>query len=86
MDIPAVWLTKEVVAAWHAPMRTDRSGQLIYSDLAIETSLALGLVLRLALRQTAGALRSIVGLLGKEIKVPDHITFSRRRAGLTILP
>ncbi len=81
-----VWLTEEAVTAWHSPKRTGRGGQRVYSDLAIETGLALRLVLRLALRQTEGALRSIVGLLGAVIKVPDHTTFSRRSARLSILP
>jgi len=81
-----VWLTEEAVAAWHAPMRSARGGQRVYSDLAIETALALRLVLHLALRQTEGALRSLARLLGATIKVPDHTTFSRRSAGLTILP
>ncbi len=58
-----VWLTEEAVTAWHSPRRTGRGGQRIYSDLAIETGLALRVVLRLALRQTEGALHSIAGLL-----------------------
>jgi transposase len=81
-----VWLTEEAVTAWRAPKRAGRGGQRVYSDLAIETGLALRLVLRLALRQTEGALRSIAGLLGAAIMVPDHTTFSRRSARLTILP
>jgi len=55
-------------------------------DLAIETGLALRLVLHLPLRQTEGALRSIADLLGVEIRIPDHTTFSRRGGGLMILP
>src|ERR1019366_7030918 len=35
---------------------------------------------------TEGALRSIADLLGAEIRIPDHTTFSRRSGGLTILP
>ena len=81
-----VWLTEEAIAAWHAPLSSKRGGQPIYSDLAIETGLALRLVLHLPLRQTEGALRSIIGLLKGAIKVPDHTTFSRRSAGLAILP
>jgi transposase len=81
-----VWLTEEAVAAWHAPASGKRGGQPVYSDLAIETALALRLVLHLPLRQTEGALRSIINLLGVTIKVPDHTTFSRRSAGLAILP
>jgi transposase len=81
-----VWLTEEAVAAWHAPLSGKRGGQPIYSDLAIETALALRLVLHLPLRQTEGALRSIISLLKVAIKVPDHTTFSRRSSGLAILP
>ena len=72
--------------AWHAPATGRRGGQPVYSDLAIETGLALRLVLHQPLRQTEGALRSIADLLGAEIGIPDHATFSRRNGGLTILP
>jgi hypothetical protein len=81
-----VWLTEEAVAAWHAPLSGKRGGQPVYSDPAIETGLALRLVLHLPLCQTEGALRSIIGMLGATIKVPDHTIFSRRSAGLAILP
>jgi transposase len=81
-----VWVAEEAVAAWHAPATGRRGGQPVYSDLAIETGLALRLVLHQPLRQTEGALRSIADLLGAEIRIPDHTTFSRRSGGLTILP
>ena len=81
-----IWVTEEAVAAWHAPATGKRGGQTIYSDIAIETGLALRLVLHQPLRQTEGALRSIVGLLGVDIKIPDHTTFSRRGGRLMILP
>jgi hypothetical protein len=50
-----VWVTDEAIAAWHAPATGKRGGQLTYSDLAIETGLALRLVLRLGLRQIGDA-------------------------------
>lgn len=81
-----VWVTEEAVAAWHAPATGKRGGQPIYSDLAIETGLALRLVLHQPLRQTEGALRSIAGLLGVGSRIPDHTTFSRRGGSLMILP
>jgi hypothetical protein len=80
-----VWVTDEAIAAWHAPATGKRGGQLTYSDLAIETGLALRLVLRLGLRQIEGTLGSIAHLLGADIKIPDHTTFSRRGDGLTPL-
>jgi hypothetical protein len=81
-----VWFTDEAVAAWRAPATGERGGQAIYSDIAIETGLALRLVLHQPLRQTEGALRSIADLLGVRIKIPDHTTLSRRGGGLRILP
>ena len=80
-----VWFTDEAVAAWHAPATGERGGQPIYSDIAIETGLALRLVLHQPLRQTEGTLRSIAELLGAR-RIPDHTTFSRRSGGLRILP
>jgi hypothetical protein len=80
-----IWVTEEAVAGWHAPATGKRGGQPVYSDLAIETGLALKLVLRRGLRQIEGMLGSIAYLLGIDIKIPDHTTFSRRGDGLTIL-
>jgi transposase len=81
-----IWLTEEAVAAWHAPATGERGGQLVYSAMAIETSLALRLVFHQPLRQTEGLLRSIADLLGINIAIPDHTTLNRRGGGLTILP
>jgi len=81
-----VWFTDDAMKAWYAPATGKRGGQPIYSDIAIETELALRLVLHQPLRQTEGALRSIADLLGVQIRIPDHTTFSRRGGGLTILP
>ena len=39
-----VWVTEEAIAAWHAPATGKRGGQPVYSDLAIETGLALRLI------------------------------------------
>src|SRR6202790_4760481 len=80
-----VWLTDEAIAGWHATSIRKRGGQPVYSDLAIETGLALRLVLRLGLRQIEGTLGSIAHLLGVDIRIPDHTTFSRRGDGLTLL-
>jgi transposase len=81
-----VWLTEEAVSAWHAPATGERGDQAVYADIAIETGLALRLVLHQPLRQTEGALRSIAALLGVQIRIPDHTTFSRRGSGLKVLP
>jgi hypothetical protein len=36
-----IWFTEDAIAAWRAAPRTTPGGQARYSDLAIETSLAL---------------------------------------------
>lgn len=41
-----LWITPEALSSWQAPKRKTRGGQPRYSDLAIQTSLTLGLVLK----------------------------------------
>src|SRR3954463_4815634 len=80
-----LWVTEEALAAWHAPVTGKRGGQPVYADVAIETGLALRLVFHQPLRHTEGAMRSIIGLLGLDLPIPDHTTFSRRGGGVTVL-
>lgn len=66
--------------------RTGRQGRpQAYADLAVETGLLLRLAFARPWRQTEGLQRSIVGLLGLELTVPDHITFSRRSINLRVV-
>jgi DDE family transposase len=79
-----VWVTPEALAAWHPP-RTGRPGRSPrYAAIAIETGHLLRLAFGRPWRQTEGLLRSLATLLGVEIGVPDHTTFSRRSPGLTL--
>ncbi len=73
-----LWLDRDAVAGWTAPRRRTPGGQPCYSDLAIELVLTLRLVFHLALRQAERFARSMVALLGLELRVPDHTTLSRR--------
>ena len=73
-----VWITPEALSLWQAPKRMTRGGQQRYSDLAIETTLMLGMVFGLRLRQTEGLLTSVLQLMGLDLAVPDHTTLSRR--------
>lgn len=73
-----LWMTPEALSSWQAPKRTTRGGQPRYSDLAIETTLTLGLVFGLRLRQTEGFMTSVLKLIGLDLGVPDHATLSRR--------
>ena len=72
-----LWITPEALSSWQAPKRTTRGGQPLYSDLAIETALTLGVVFGLRLRQTEGLLASVLKLMGLDLTVPDHTTLSR---------
>jgi hypothetical protein len=38
-----LWITPEALASWAAPRRKTRGGQPLYSDLAVETTLMLGM-------------------------------------------
>src|SRR4051794_40550388 len=65
-----VWVTPEALAAWHPPKTGRRGRSRTYSEIAIETG---------------HLLRSLATLLGLDIGVPDHTTFSRRSPGLTLV-
>lgn len=81
-----VWisLADGKLANWDAPRpRTRKPGrQPKYSNHAIETSVTLGMVFRLASRQTEGFVRSLLALLNLDNEAPDHTTISRRKAKL----
>jgi hypothetical protein len=72
------WITPDALAGWAAPPRKTRGGQPLYSDLAIETALMLGMVFGLRLRQSEGLLGSVLDMMGLNMPVPDHTTLSRR--------
>jgi hypothetical protein len=55
-----LWISADAIANWNAkPSKHRRGGQQTYSNLAIETSLTLGLVYHLPLRQTERFVASI---------------------------
>ena len=68
-----VWVSPEAVAGWRAP-----AGRRTFTDAAIAAALTVRAVYHLALRQAEGLIRSIFGLLGIALPVPDHTTMSRR--------
>src|SRR3982751_7085776 len=79
-----VWVTPEALAAWHPPRTGQRGRPRDYSDVAIETGLMLRLAFGRPWPQTEGMLGSIMDLLGLELSVPDHTTFSRRSVDLGV--
>jgi len=48
----SVWVSDKAHALWSTPPRTTPGGQGLYSDLAIELCLTLGMVFKQPLRQT----------------------------------
>ena len=81
----AIWLEDGAAGKWFAPKRKGRGGQPKYSDFAIEICLTLGLIFHQPLRQTQGFVRSLLGLMGVELPVPDFSTLSRRAIGLSVV-
>jgi len=79
-----VWFTDEAIEGWRAELRTTTGGQPWYSPLTIQTALTLRVVFRLARRQTEGLIGSVIGLLGLELRVPDHSTLNRRAKTLEV--
>jgi hypothetical protein len=80
----SVWMSEEARTLWAVAPRTTRGGQAVYPDLAIELSLAFGMVLKQPRRQTLGLMRSIAGLLWVEVAVPHFTTLSRGGNGLSL--
>ncbi len=79
-----VWFTDAAIGGWRTEPRTTPGRQPCYSPLAILTALTLHALFRLALRQAEGLIGSIIGLLGLELRVPDHSTLSRRAKTLAV--
>jgi hypothetical protein len=73
-----LWVTPEALSGWAAPRRKTRGGRPLYSDLAIETTLTLGMVFGLQLCQSEGLLSSVLDVVARDLPVPDHTTLSRR--------
>ena len=65
-----VWFDEEAIANWMADKTGKPGGQRVYSDLAIETSLVVRMVYKLAYRQTEGFLHSMASLLGARYRDP----------------
>jgi hypothetical protein len=80
------WIDDEVIESWKPEPAgpRPRGGQPQYSDRAIECLLMLRAVFGLTYRQTEGFGRSVLDLLGAEVKVPDYTTLCIRSAELAV--
>lgn len=79
-----LWVTPEAIAAWTPPAMGRPGRPSRYSDLAIEAGLMLRLIFGRPWRQTESLLGSLIRLLGLDLPVPDHTTFSWRSADLEV--
>ena len=81
-----IWLSEDAIAAWIPPKNGLRGGQRRYSNLAIRTALTLRVVFGLPLRQTEGFLDSLLSLMSRDLKAPDHTTLSCRNQIVVVPP
>ena len=80
-----VWFDEAHRARWYETERSGKRGApRRYSDLAVQCGLVIREVFHLPLRATEGFMRSVIDLLGVALTIPDHSTFSRRAAALTV--
>ena len=79
-----LWVDQATLDAWRYQGPPQRGAQFRYSDTAIECVLTLRSVYHLPLRATEGFARSIFGLMGLDLDVPDYSTLCRRAKTLQI--
>ena len=80
-----VWVSEEILQAWHQTERTGRRGApRTYTDAIILCMASLQEIYHLPLRATEGLLASVVKLLGVKLRVPDYTTLARRRQVLEV--
>jgi IS5 family transposase len=80
-----VWVSGDVLSAWHNTARTGKRGKPSdYTDAAILCMATLEEIYRLPLRATEGLTCSIIRLLGIKLSVPDYTTLCRRRRSLEV--
>ena len=80
-----LWVDAQALDTWLNINRAARRGrQRLYADAAILAALTLREVYHLPLRATEGLVRSLMGLLGLPLPVPDYSTLSRRARALEV--
>lgn len=80
-----VWFNEDAVESWEHPNDSIKVGRpFTYSDTAIECLLTIRELFRLPYRQTEGFGRSLTGLLGVEIAIPDFTSLAKRAAKLKL--
>ncbi len=78
----SLWIEDAALESWQT---TRPGGQARYIDAAIQTSMMLRIVFKLALRQTEGLMTPVFTLMGLTLSAPDHSTVSRRAVILPVI-
>jgi hypothetical protein len=80
-----LWLEEDVIIDWqHENDQVKVGAPYVYSDQAIVCLLSLREVFRLTYRQTEGFGRSLVRLMGIDLKIPDYTNLQKRAAKLAV--
>jgi hypothetical protein len=77
-------ISTDATGFWKSGPSSRRGGQRKFSDHAIEIALMLRLVFKFPLRQAEGLLRSLLSLIGVDLKAPDHTTHAWRSQHLDV--
>jgi hypothetical protein len=79
------YISREAIVQWENDTLTgERGASNTYSDIAIETCLALRAVYDLSLRKTNGFVYSILQMMQLKLLCPDYTTLCRRSQALKI--
>jgi len=78
------WLSDDIEQIWLYVGEKQRGSQFDYSDKAIEIMLTLKEVFHLTNRGVEGFVRSLFGMMGIDLPVPDHSTLSKRGKTLKV--
>src|SRR3954451_6990587 len=79
-----LWVDRATLHAWQYQGPPQQGAQFRYSDTAIQCVLTLRSVYHLPWRATEGFARSILGLMGLDLAVPDYSTLCRRAKSLQV--
>ena len=79
-----LWVDQDTLRSWRYGGPAQQGAQFEYSDLAIECLLTLRAVFHLTPRATEGFARSLFGLMGVDLPVPDYSTLCRRAATVPV--
>lgn len=81
-----LWFAEEVIVEQWKPAATGKRGAVVqYSDMAIQTMLTLKAIFRLPYRSVEGLGRSLMQMMGLDLRIPDHTSLSRRAKTLSVV-